>query len=194
MLISMFAFCSFFLLAQKNDTLDIGSQFIPAGYMGCTDNISIQDAWSINPHSPSICYKISFSTSCPKGWAGVYWTNTADDSGANWGQYPGTNLSKNGFTKLSFWARGENGGEVVEFGCGGIDNTISQPDIFKYKDSFQKTKLSEKAVLTREWIRFTINLRNKDLSSVIGGFYWTASWTANSSGLIFYLDDIILER
>ena len=48
------------------------------------------------------------------GWAGVAWQNPAN----NWGEFDGGyNLTK--AKKLSFWARGDKGGEIVEFKLGG---------------------------------------------------------------------------
>ena len=46
-----------------------------------------------------------------KKWGGVYWQNKPD----NWGHRPGNDYSGEGFTKITFWARGEKGNEVVEF-------------------------------------------------------------------------------
>jgi hypothetical protein len=180
---------------QDKDYFDIGNRFIPAGYMGCTNQIVIEQACKIKPKTPPLCYKISWTQPCNANWAGVYWTNSADESGANWGQSIGTNLSKFGFKRISFWARGENGGEVVEFGCGGIDKTSDPSKIYKYKDSFQKTFIEGKMiVLEKDWIQYTIDLKDLDLSSVIGGFYWSANQNSNLSGLVFYLDDIRFEK
>lgn len=187
----IFSLCSFFLYGQKSDSYDIGNNFIPAGYMGCMGQIRQNDSCIVNPHSKPTCYKVSFIGSCDDNWAGVYWTNTADNRGANWGQYPGINLSSSGYTKITFWARGERGGEVVEFGFGGID-FITIDTKFRFKDSTPKTELYIN--MTKNWRQFTIDLKNKDLSSVIGGFYWSSNCYLNPSGLIFYLDDILLEK
>jgi hypothetical protein len=183
------------LLAQDNSTFNIGNEFIAAGYMGCTENIEINPASIVRPYSAPLCIKIEFLSSCKKGWAGTYWTNIADDEGANWGQYPGTDLSNKGFTKITFWARGENGNEVVEFGSGGIYNTLKDPEVYKYKDSYNKRYSTEgkAVVLSNEWKKYTIDLSDADLSSVIGGFFWAVNWRANPTGVTFYLDDIIFE-
>jgi len=194
--------CIFFiilLISSNTDliaqSLDIGDQFINAGYMGCKSEIEINPACTISPHSGPLCIKIEFLNSCKAGWAGVYWTNTADDSGANWGQYPGTDFSNSGYSKITFWARGEKGNEVVEFGSGGINNTLTNPGICKYKDSYQKKYSTEgkTLILGQDWRQYTIDLTDSDLSSVIGGFFWSANWRANPTGLVFYLDDIIFE-
>ena len=87
---------------------------------------------------------------------------------------------------MTFWARGENGGEVVEFKAGGIDGPST-----KHKDSFVVT--TGAITLGAEWRQYTLNLAGQDLSSVIGGFCWIASKNRNPDGLIFYLDDIQYE-
>jgi hypothetical protein len=197
--ISLFVYLTIFLnlnvIAQSVTSYVVGNEFIPAGYMGCTDKIDINPAYSIEPHSIPVCFKIEFLTSCSKGFAGVYWTNTADDTGANWGQYPGIDLSRRRFTRLSFWAKGQNGGEIIEFGSGGINNTLNDPNKFRYKDNYNKKYPEEgkNVVLTNGWHQYSISLVGEDLSSVIGGFYWSVNWRANPTGVTFYLDDIKFE-
>ncbi len=175
------------MLAQAKDTLDIGNEFIPAGYMGCVNNINIDPAWSTNPKTGPLCFKVSYMTTCSNRWAGVYWTNVADDSGANWGQSTGRDLTGKKYAKINFWARGEKGGEVVEFGAFGIDSGKT------YKDGCQKVTVPGRVnVLTTEWKLYSIKIPCETLKSVIGGFYWSASWNSNPSGLVFYLDDIFI--
>ena len=181
--------------AQSVDSFDIGYGFIPAGYMGCNFSINLDPAWRNNPKSSPLCFKVSYTRTCTKKWAGVYWTNTATDTSANWGQLPCTDLSKGGYTKITFWARGETGGEVVEFGAFGIDNTYKNRDFYLYKDSCPKTVTKGRiVVLEPYWKQYSIIFqpRCKDLSCVIGGFYWSSNWESNPSGLIFYLDDIMM--
>jgi len=173
--------------------INVGDKFVPAGYMGCDRDIVINPASTVNPHSGETCYEIKYTTSCNKNWAGVYWTNRADDSGANWGQYAGSDFSNAGYTKITFWARGAKGREAVEFGSGGIDKTNESG--FRYKDSYDETYSTKgkRVILSDKWQQYTIDLTGKDLSSVIGGFFWSTSWNANPTGLVFYLDDIWLE-
>lgn len=158
------------------------NQYIASGYMGDTDNIELFEAWKDVPHdttdNDSFCVKISY-TPGPKGWAGIYWQNRAD----NWCNYPGDDFSAFGYTAITFWARGERGNEVVEFKAGDI-SCPSKP----YRDSFRAT--AGRITLSRQWRRYRISLLNKDLSSVIGGFCWTAGGNANPRGLTFYLDNV----
>jgi hypothetical protein len=168
-------------VTKKTDSsLNIGVIFKPSGYMGCHEGIVMTREFPDNTRPT--CYKIVYQKNCPDGWAGVYWFNREN----NWGQYAGMDLSKNEFSKVTFWARGETGNEAVEFGSGGInDSKLSNKD--SYSNPYGLV------ILTKEWKQYTISLAGADLSSVIGAFFWSASWNDNPAGIVFYLDDILFE-
>ena len=85
-----------------------------------------------------------------------------------------------GATALELWARGEYGGEKVSFGVGIIQKDKAYPDSgIKKIDGIQ---------LTREWQRYTVPLKNVDLSSIKTGFVVTL--TGRRSPVTFYLDSI----
>lgn len=156
--------------------LNIENSFIPCGWMGDGElgkkYIGFEPKCTENPHSGKTCIKISYTTGT-KGWAGIYWLN----SDCNWGDELGYDLSTKGFSKITFWGKGEDGGESAQFKAGGVKDK-------KYKDSFNfEPKLDIE--FTSEWTEYTIDLRGKDLSNVIGGF----CWVSNMSGTI-YLDDL----
>ena len=49
--------------------------------------------------------------------------------------------------------------------------------------------------LTKEWKKYEIDLRGRDLSHVIGGFCWATNIDINNpDGIVFYLDDIQYEK
>jgi hypothetical protein len=165
---------------------DVDAQFVASGWMGDgqvagAKFIQLDEAWKGKPHSAPICIKVRYSPG-PHGWAGIYWQNKAD----NWGDQPGENFSRAGYKRVTFWGRGETGGELVEFKAGGINAPGK-----KFRDSFEAT--TGKIALDTEWRQYEISLADKDLSSVIGGFCWVASKTANEHGLTFYIDDIYYE-
>jgi hypothetical protein len=168
--------------AQNPQPFDVLSKFYAAGWMGDGEQapkfVQLFEAWEKNPLSAPVCVKITYNPG-PKGWAGIYWENKPN----NWGDKPGKNLKKYGYKKLTFWAKGEKGGEVVEFKAGGINSPGKM-----YRDSFDVS--TGRIALEKEWKQYTIDLENEDLSSVIGGFCWVASTTANPEGLTFFLDDI----
>lgn len=173
---------------DSSQTLNVNIQnlFTPSGWIGDgeygREYISFSGANTDRPHSPPRSIKISYKFG-PKSWGGIYWQNQPD----NWGDRPGNNYADSRFSKITFWARGETGGEVVEFKSGGIDSSVK-----KYRDSYVAT--IGRVSLSREWKQYQIPLFGADLSSVIGAFCWVASADYNNSkSIMFYLDDIVLE-
>lgn len=172
--------------AQDKPRLDLQNLFLPTGSMGDGEfgrkYIDFEGAYKTDPHSLPSCIRIKY-TFGPKRWAGIYWQNKPD----NWGDKPGNDYSKKGYKKITFWAKGENGKEVVEFKAGDINNPAK-----KYHDTFAETL--GRIMLSKEWKLYTIDLGQADLSSVIGGFCWVASADYNDQSIItFYLDDIYYE-
>ena len=109
-------------------------------------------------------------------WSGIYWLNPAD----NWGTRKG-GFDLNGSSKLTFWARGDKGGErIEEFKVGGIVGDYPDSDV----------AMIGPVILSREWREYTIDLRGKDLSYISGGFSWAANTNVNPKECVFYLDEI----
>ncbi|UCH12423.1 MAG: hypothetical protein JSW18_00280, partial [Candidatus Omnitrophota bacterium] len=48
-------------------------------------------------------------------------------------------------------------------------------------------------ILTKEWKQYEIDLADKDLSYISGGFCWSINLDVNPDGCVFYLDDIRYE-
>lgn len=168
---------------SEKQRIDVQNLFTSSGWMGDGEYgrkyVVFEGANETDPHSTPSCIKIKY-TFGPKKWAGIYWQNEPD----NWGDKPGNNYSKEGLTKVTFWARGTIGKEVVEFKTGGIKNNNKN-----YHDTFSKT--TGRISLSKNWQQYTINIKDADLSSVIGGFCWVASKDYNNADSItFYLDDI----
>jgi hypothetical protein len=157
-----------------------GNHFYPTGWMGDYTDITMDEECSENPHSGPTCIKVIYSAEGQKRWAGVYWQNPPN----NWGMADGGfNLSR--ARRLVFWARGEKGGEIVQFKMGGIAGY--------YPDSAVAT--AGLLTLENEWRRYEINLSGKDLSYISGGFCFVVKSEAgyNTEGCIFYLDEIFYE-
>ena len=149
--------------------------FEPSDWMGNRENIVMDDRWATGSHSGSTCLKIQYTK--PDGWGGVVWQNPPGDWGDRAGGY---DLS--GAKKLSFWARGERGGEKVKFGVGLIG------DDKPYRDSM---KIDAEFPLTQDWKQYEFKLAGRDLSRIKSGFFWTLA--AQGENVVFYLDDIQFE-
>jgi hypothetical protein len=160
------------------DSGDETNNFTPTGWMGDYGDMKLSTKCFITPKKGSTCIKIFYSAkkSQGAGWAGIYWQEPAN----NWGDVDkGLNLT--GAKKLTFYARGDRGGEIIEvFKVGGIKGI--------YPDT---TDVSFGPImLTKKWKKFTIKLKNKDLTRISGGFGWVTSAETNPDGMVFYLDEI----
>ena len=98
----------FVIFSDKNAK---DNHYIPSGWMGDYGDIKMNDQTADNPHggTTSIQFVYSAKKSQTQGWAGVYWQNPAN----NWGNKKG-GFDLTGMTKLTFWARGAKGGEVIQ--------------------------------------------------------------------------------
>ncbi len=158
------------------------NHFIPSGWMGDHGDIKFNPNWKEDVHSRNSCIKIEYTAEATQGnsWAGIYWQNPEN----NWGMRKDGGFNLSPATKLTFWARGENGGEVIrEFKMGGISGAYPDTDSASIGP----------VVLTKEWKEYIIDLTGMDLSYITGGFCWVASAMDNPDGMVFYLDDIIYE-
>jgi len=148
--------------------------------MGDSD-LTMSGAYTPTPGGQGPCLRINYKASGPKGWAGIYWQDPAN----NWGDVPGrAGFDLRGAVKLTFWARGENGGEKVhEFRVGGIVGQYPDSDVASINNVH----------LSKDWKEYTINLKGKDLRHVIGGFGFFVNKAENPGGMVFYLDDVMYE-
>lgn len=134
-------------------------------------------------------------------WGGFYFLNGVIDSGErtprqNWGDVGHAGLDLRGASRLTFWARGRDGGERVEFFCGGVGWSVdykgrSVEPVAPFPDSFPKAS-SGFIRLSSEWQQYSIELQGQDLSYVIGGFGWVVDKFRNRGHdeVVFYVDDI----
>ncbi len=168
-----------FTVYQENNSKE--NHFTPSGFLGDRADIKINLGWTAAPHTGNTCIKISYNAveSENVGWAGIYWQQPIN----NWGDREG-GYDLSGMTKLTFWAKGEKGGEVIsEFKMGGISGEFGDSDFRRIGP----------VTLTKEWRQYTIGLANANLKNVIGGFCFTAFKNDNREGFVIYLDDIIYE-
>jgi hypothetical protein len=156
------------------------NSFTPAGWVGDTADITFDENFKLDPKRPNVI-EIEYQPTGPNQFAGIYWWNPPD---SNFGEKDGGfNISCS--TKLTFWAKGKYGGEMGEFKVGGIQG--------QYADSLQPAETSGPIVLTKNWVQYSINLTDKNLTHIIGGFIWVTNKSGNPKGATIYLDDIRFE-
>ncbi len=163
------------------DKASMKNHFIPSGWIGDSGDLKLDTGSTEMPYFGDSCIKIIYSGKAIQGvrWAGIYWQQPAN----NWGTMDaGLNLSK--ATSLTFWARGANGGEQIdEFKIGEIKGAYGDSDDAGIYN----------IILNKEWTKYVIDLKGKNLSYIIGGFCWATNADVNPEGATFYLDEIKYE-
>jgi hypothetical protein len=172
----------------------VDSVGIPAGWM--TSSGGDPRPYIKLPSEPGACrtgaecIKVVYN---PGGvWGGIWWWPPACGPSGSPDAWPrftrGTcaiNLQAAGplssVRKLTLWARGAKGGEVVEFKVGATD-TLPKPG-----------RSTGKVTLSTEWKQYEINLEGLDTTRVAGLFAWIAADLDNPQGAVFYLDDMQFE-
>ncbi len=148
--------------------------FVSTGWMGDYGKIVVPEAGCPDraPGATGDCEAFTYTPDgAGLGWAGVVWQYPAD----NWGDIaPG--LCAEGPTRITFWAKGAEGGEVVEFAGGG-------------------TELGD-TTLTDEWTQYEFNIAaviyntQGDLGGIVSGFLWTMGQGEVPSAKTIYIDHI----
>ncbi len=151
--------------------------FHASGWMGNTDDLSINSAFPEDPYLGKTCVKIDYSPKKPNslGWAGIYWQYPVN----NWGTEKGRSKLK-GVRKLTLFAKGQKGGETILVRIGGL----------RGKDYSDSDMAQGKFILTDTWKKYTLDLREKDLSHIIGGFLVIFENASNPEGGTIFLDEI----
>ncbi|MCM8827218.1 MAG: glycosyltransferase, partial [Candidatus Omnitrophica bacterium] len=166
----------FFIYQDKDSPKN---HFYPTGWTGDYEDLRFDDSWEDNSYSGKTCIKIEYSArmSLGGGWAGIYWQNPA----FNWDREEG-GMDLRRMKRLSFWIRGEEGGErIEEIGLGGSPPNSTKVNIGSI-------------VLNKEWQKLNIDLAGENLENIINGFYFFLRKDSNPSGCTFYLDDIKYEE
>jgi hypothetical protein len=154
-----------------------GMPWAPSGWMGSTENLTLDGDHHDNPHEGEASLKMRYIGKY--GWVGVAWQNPPN----NWGDQDG-GFDLTGARELELWARGEYGGEMIGIGVGIIGADKAHPDS-------GITKV-DGIVLTQEWQRYRIPLKRIDLSSLKTGFVLTL--TGRATPVTIYLDSIRFVR
>lgn len=148
----------------------------PSGWMG--DHWALEMDTKNTDDARSGRTSLKFTYKNLGGWTGVSWQHPAND----WGDKPG-GFDLSGARKLTFWARSDRGGGLIDFGVGMIGKNKPHHDTLNVELKGVK--------LTREWKQYTINLEGHDLSSIKTPLFWTMGGKGREFS--FYLDDIQFE-
>jgi cellulose synthase/poly-beta-1,6-N-acetylglucosamine synthase-like glycosyltransferase len=149
--------------------------WVPSGWMGNLDALTVDTACTTHPHTGPTCLAVTYAA--PDGWAGVAWHHAEDAGG------PAGGLDLTGAKRLSVWARGEEGGEVIDLGVGLLGRGKVYPDTVRV--------VLKGVVLTTRWERYTIELTGNDLTQVRSPFFWRLE--GQGRPITFYLDDVRFE-
>lgn len=159
----------------------------PSGWMPNGAGILFQENFKRNCASGKTCIKIIYDSRANE-WVGIYWLPNGYWFGMGINVYDHLKIDKNTPVILTFWAKGENGGEKVEFKVGGVcDNN---------NDSIKYPRTSGWVSLSTKWKRYKIDLSDENLSNVVGAFCWTTNEVKNvgKEKIVLYLDDIKFEE
>lgn len=176
-----------------------GNHFNCRARMGSPESVpSMDESCHENPRDGSNCIKCVFNPkdSSPGGW--YFMNGVLEDSGTapkpNWGTYPNAGIDLRGAAKLTFWARGAEGGERVEFFALGVGrDPVSGAPTASYPDSSPGASTGL-ITLTTDWKQYSIDLSEKDLSYVLGGFGWIASAKENKKNIAFFIDEMKYDK
>jgi len=165
-----------FVLYRDADDPDT-PPYTTTGWMGNLNAVGLDPECTDDPYSGETCIEATYRSDV--SWGGVAWLDPAD----NWGRFDG-GYDLGNARELTFWARGRNGGELVEFKIG-----IKQPGSAEFKDTALVT--TGKVKLTTKWRKYRVVFGDVDLSRVISGFVWVVE--GQGEPITFYLDDIQYE-
>ncbi|HYV05414.1 MAG TPA: hypothetical protein VFB82_12550, partial [Blastocatellia bacterium] len=183
-----------------DDVSSAGNHFHAFGKIpGDTPALQVNGSHTGNPHSGATAIRYALLNTVVSDFAGFYSLNGVLPPGEtkpqlNFGTVPNAGLDLSGATALTFWARGEQGGEKVDFFMGGVGrNADTGVAEMPFPDSTPVVKIFP--TLTTQWTQYTIDLTGKDLTYVLGGFGWVASvrnnpTRSNPNGVVFFVDDI----
>lgn len=156
------------------------NMYSPSGWMGDINDLKVDIGYS----GTAVCkgfhsMKIIYQPTGTQGWVGIQWQRPNN----NWGNMPG-GINLTGAKKLTFWARGERGGEKIsEVKVGGIKGQYPDSDV-AWKGNI---------VLGNDWKQYEIPLMGKDMSHIIGGFSLILTKKDNKYGCSIYIDEILFE-
>ncbi len=177
------------------NSLPVEPTFNPGGYFS-KDNADVTGTADC-PDMPSAALStpcrtwtyapnVASDTANGEFFAGVFWLY----GNQNWGASPGAPIPA-GYSSVTFWAKGANGGEQVSL----LGRRPEGEHLYADAASRRHHQVLQGAVapttLTDQWAQYSISLAGVDYSAgVLGGFAWSASYDPEGgapSPITFYL-------
>ena len=184
-----------------DDVSSGGNHFVAFGQIPDQNApVTVNGSSTESPHSGATCIQFTFINSgASTGKSGGWYMLNGQLSGQNPTPMPvfgtvaddGVNLT--GATSLTFFARGQTGGENIQFFVAGVgrDPASGTPKTGYVPDSTPRIPpINTLVTLTTNWQLYTIDLTGVDMSYIQGGFAWFADAVNNPNGAVFYVDDI----
>ncbi|MCB4756047.1 MAG: hypothetical protein LHV69_03290 [Elusimicrobia bacterium] len=167
------------------DEMKGATAYVPSGYIGDASALSVSPIYESAPLASGkpgrTALKITYFPKGSEGWAGIFWLTPPN----NWGTVKGAGYDLSQAKRLTFWVRGEKGGEIItEVKLGGIAGG-------PYPDS-DMASLGP-LELSTDWDQYAIDLSGKDLRHIIAGFAFVVRRADNPRGAVFYFDEIVFE-
>ena len=160
-------------LPTEAKDFDVNAMCVPWMWMGDRNSITFDPLWTAQTRGESPVIRIKYDYG-DDGWSGIYWTNRDK----NTGDLPGADLSQH--QCVSFWAKGDRGGEVVELIAGGVGDEQMRATTGKFR-------------LSRDWTKYSIPIDDQKRGSVVGciGIFVIADAMKSATILV---DDITYHR
>ena len=149
--------------------------YSPTGYMGNYKFITVDHNNKEDVHSGESSIKISYNAD--HDWYGIAFVDPPNDWGENLGGYEIIKANE-----FSFWAKASKKNVVATIGFGLIGKDKPFPDT---------SKKSMEVKLNTKWKKYTINVKNLDLSCIRSGLVVFSN--AYGSPQNIYLDDVVFE-
>lgn len=174
----------------------VSDHFFPYGFEQDANISTMASGTCSGDRSPpalGACYTVTYTPTSSTSWAAIYWQYP----NGNWGTKPGLPLAE-GATKVSFYAKGETGTEVLTVSAGGINYPGPTTTADPYQDSFSAG--NSNVQLTKSWAQYTLTVADgfPPLSTgygpVLGGFFWEATASGTTTTQHFWIDSIVWEQ
>ncbi|AEE54581.1 hypothetical protein [Haliscomenobacter hydrossis] len=143
------------------------------------DGIYFQSNWNSAPYQTSTCIRLGYKAEDAKqGFAGIHWISN-----------PGINIYKSlgvtpgkGKLYLTFWAKGKDGGEILQYKFGGM-GSIPFPTG------------GEKKLQKDLWEQIRLDISTEDLSDVSASVLFMISTLKNQGRPVIwaFIDEIMIE-